>query len=366
MLLFTPGPTDIPESIRQAMANPILHHRTNEFKRLFKYCKDNLKILLNMQEIIILSSSGSGAMESCIRAFCNNVLCINSGKFGERFSEIAKANNINYVEIKNNWDTSPSLKDITKILDNKIDSICIQICESSSGLRHDVESIAKHIKKFNKNILIIVDGIAAVGVEKIDTKHIDVLIAASQKAFMLPPGMSMIGLSKLAIKILENADSKNMGFYFNLKKELENQINDKPSYTPPISILMGLAKYFEIIDINAVYNNTKAISISTKEALKAIGLKIFPSNPSHSMSVIYDKNAKLIKEILETKYKIIVAGGQDYLKDTLIRINHMGLIDIHQALWVVNAIELTLNDLNIRTFKGIANKVFLNSYYKCK
>ena len=364
MLLFTPGPTNIPESIRQAMTTQIIHHRTNEFERIFSYCKDNLKILFNMQEIIILASSGSGAMVSCVRAFCKNVLCINSGKFGERFCEIARANNIKYVEIKNNWDTSPSIKDIANIINNEIDSICIQICESSSGLRHDVESIAKYIKNFNKNIIVIVDGIAAIGVEKIDTKHIDVLISTSQKAFMLPPGMSMIGLSKLAIKMLEKTDSTNMGFYFDLKKELKNQINNKPSWTPPISIIMGLAKYFELINIDEIYKNTKAISIATKEALKVIGLKIFPTVSSHSMSVIYNKNAKQIREILESKYKILVASGQDNFENTLLRINHMGLINIHEALWVVNATELTLNNLNIRVFDGIANKVFLDNYYR--
>ncbi|RDU58117.1 alanine--glyoxylate aminotransferase family protein [Helicobacter sp. MIT 99-5507] len=363
MLLFTPGPTPIPESIRQAMAIPTLHHRTKEFESYFEFCRIKLIELMNMQDVLMLASSGSGAMEASIRTFCKKPLCINSGKFGERFVKIAKVYNMPFVEILNDWDTAPNSDEIANILkqDNEIDSICIQMCESAGGLRHNVESIAKVAKEINKDIVIIVDAITALGVEEIDTTNIDVLIGGSQKAFMLPPGMAIIGLSGLALDLI---DKNDIGFYFNLKTELKNQRKNTTAWTSPTTIIIGLAKYFEIANIKDIYKETKQRAIATRESLKSLNLKIYPKNPALAMTTIYNEDSLKIRKILKEKYYVNIAGGQDKLKDSIFRINHMGIIPINEALWVVNAIELTLNDLNIRKFDGNASKVFLENYFK--
>lgn len=363
MLLFTPGPTPIPESIRQAMAMPTLHHRTKEFESYFEFCRTKLIELINMQDVLMLASSGSGAMEASVRTFCKKPLCINSGKFGERFVKIAKAYNMPYVEVINEWYTAPSGDEISTILksDSSIDSICIQMCESSGGLRHNVEDIAKTAKEFNKNIVVIVDAITALGVEEIDTSNIDVLIGGSQKAFMLPPGMSILGLSSLALDLI---DKNDVGFYFNLKTELKNQRKNTTAWTSPTTIIIGLAKYFEIANIKDIYKETKLRSIATMESLKSLGLKIYPKNPALAMTTIYNEDSPKIRKILKDKFDINIAGGQDKLKDSIFRINHMGMIPVNEALWVVNAIELTLDDLGVRRFDGTANKLFLENYYK--
>lgn len=363
MLLFTPGPTPIPESIRQAMAMPTLHHRTKEFESYFEFCRSKLIELLNMQDVLMLASSGSGAMEASVRTFCKKPLCINSGKFGERFVKIAKAYNMPFIEIINDWDTAPSSDEVAKILneDREIDSICIQMCESAGGLRHNVEDIAKVAKEINKNIVVIVDAITALGVEEIDTANIDVLIGGSQKAFMLPPGMAMIGLSNLALDLI---DKNDIGFYFNLKTELKNQRKNTTAWTSPTTIIIGLAKYFEIANMKDIYKDTKQRAIATREALKALNLKIYPKNPALAMTTIYSEDSLKIRKILKDKYEVNIAGGQDKLKDSIFRINHMGIIPVNEAVWVVNAIELTLNELHMRAFDGTAGRVFLENYYK--
>ncbi len=361
MLLFTPGPTPSIESLRQAMAIPTLHHRTKEFESYFKYCREKLAQMLDMREVLILCSSGTGAMESCVRTFCKKPLIINSGKFGERFVKIAKAYNIPTHELKNEWHTAPNADEIAEILknDTSIDSICIQICESSGGLRHNVESIALKAKNINPNIFIIADGITAIGVEKIDTSNIDALIGGSQKAFMLPPGMAFIGLSARAI---EKIEQDSVGFYFNLNTELKNQRKNTTAWTSPTTIIIGLAKYFEIANLDVIYNDTKKRALATQAALKALNLQIFPKNPAFAMSTIYHDNAIEIRKILKKTYEVNVAGGQDDLKEKLIRINHMGIIPVYEAIWVVNAIELALNDLGIRKFDGLANRIFIEHY----
>ena len=362
MLLFTPGPTPIPESIRQAMAMPTLHHRTKEFEGYFEFCRNKLIELIKMQDVLMLASSGSGAMEASMRTFCKKPLCINSGKFGERFVKIAKAYDMPFVEILNNWDIAPSSDEVANILknDKEIDSICIQMCESAGGLRHNVESISKIAKEIDKNIVIIVDAITALGVEEIDTTNIDVLIGGSQKAFMLPPGMAILGLSNLALDLI---DKNDIGFYFNLKTELKNQRKNTTAWTSPTTIIIGLAKYFEIANIQEIYKETKQRAIATRESLKALNLRIYPKNPALAMTTIYNEDSINIRKILKEKYSVNIAGGQDKLKDSIFRINHMGIIPVNEALWVVNAIELTLNDLNVRKFDGSANRVFLENYY---
>lgn len=368
MLLFTPGPTPVPEDIRVEMAKPTIHHRTPEFEEYFKKARAGLKDLLNMPEVLMLSSSGTGAMEACVRTFCaKKLLSVNSGKFGERFGKIAKAYNIPNIEIKHDWDTPARVEEILERLanDNQIDAVAIQICESAGGLRHQVEKIAQAIKAHNPEIIVIADAITAMGVEPIDTRHIDALIGGSQKAFMLPPGMSIIGLSEKALKLIETRD---IGFYFNLKTELKNQISNTTAWTAPTTIVIGLAKYFQIIQtlggIDEIYRQTAKRAIATQNALLSIGLKIYPKNPALAMTTIIDEaNASNIRKVLKNDFGVNVAGGQDHLKTSIFRINHMGIIPVNEALWVVNAIELTLEKLGVRKFDGSANIRFLESYY---
>lgn len=362
MLLFTPGPTPTPESIRQAMSIPTLHHRSTDFEGYFEFARNSLKSMLNMNEVLLLSSSGSGAMEACVLTFCKKILCINSGKFGERFASIARAHNIEVVEIINDWDTAPSASSVVEVFQKHkgIDSVCLQICESAGGLRHNVEDIAKAIKEIDKNIIVIADGITAIGVEKIDTTNIDALIGGSQKAFMLPPGMSFIGLSPLALTKLE---ANNVGYYFNLNIELKNQRKNTTAWTSPISIIIGLAEYFKSVDIERIYKETKARALATRSALATLGLKIYPKSPALAMSTVYNEDSSAIIKTLKEKYNVSVGGGQDILKGKIFRVNHMGDIAINDASWVINAIELSLESLHLRKFDGEGNKVFLKHYY---
>ncbi|MDD7567065.1 MAG: alanine--glyoxylate aminotransferase family protein [Helicobacter sp.] len=369
MLLFTPGPTPIPESIRVAMSVPTLHHRTPEFEAIFARVREELKALLKMPEVLMLASSGSGAMEACVRTFTRKkMLSVNCGKFGERFGKIAQSYNIPYVEIKHQWDTPASEQEILQAFqnDSELDCLCVQMCESAGGLRHPVEEIAKALKSYNPEIMVVVDSITAMGVEPIDTTHIDALIGGSQKAFMLPPGLSIIGLSDSALKVLE---SHSTGFYFNLKTELKNQIKNTTAWTAPTTIIQGLDKYFSLVKeyggIGTIYKLTLARALATNEALSALGLKIYPKSPALAMSAIYDeKHAKDLRKILKNDFGINAAGGQDHLKDSLVRFNHMGLIPLHESAWVLNGVELALQKLGIRKFDGLGNNVFIKKYYE--
>ncbi|MDR3346926.1 MAG: alanine--glyoxylate aminotransferase family protein [Campylobacteraceae bacterium] len=367
MLLFTPGPTPSPEAVRIAMGVPTIHHRTPEFEEIFKTVREKLIKVMGMSEVIMLSSSGTGAMEACVTNLCkSHALTINSGKFGERFGKICKAFDIPYTELKYSWDTPAPLQDVVNVIkaNPKIDTICIQICESAGGLRHDVEGIAKAVKEINRDIFVIADGITAVGVEKIDTTNIDALITGSQKAFMLPPGLAMIGLSDGAVAKIEKAPK---GFYFNLASELKNQRKNTTAYTAATTLIIGLKAMLELIEkdgFDKFYADTKKRALGANAALEALGLTIYPKTPALAMSTVYHEKAKEIRSIAKKKYAVNIAGGQDDLKDTLFRINNMGIIEPYETAWALNAVELALDELGIRVYDGTANNIFSVKVFK--
>ena len=368
-MLLTPGPTPVPEFARKAMSDITIHHRTKEFEGIFEKTRNLLLEIYNMPEVLMLASSGTGAMEACVTNLTRKkALTVNSGKFGERFGKICKAFNIDHVELKQEWNTPVSVEDVVNTVknDSNIDAIFIQVCESAGGLRHPVEAIAKEIKKINSEIMIVADGITALGVEKIDTTNIDALITGSQKAFMLPPGLAMIGLSSKAV---EKIEEKPAGYYFNLAIELKNQRKNTTAWTAATTLIMGLGailEKFKEIGFENLYKQTASRAKATQEALKAIGFEIYPKNPANAMTTVYTEQSNEIRKILKNKYNVDIAGGQDHLAGKIFRINHMGLVEDFEASWAVNATELVLDELGIRTFDGTANKVFAETFYKGK
>ena len=366
MLLFTPGPTPIPESIRQAMATPTLHHRTKEFEEIFAKARWGLKTMLKMPEVLMLASSGTGAMEASILQFCSaKLLSINCGKFGERWGKIAAANSIPYVEIAREWNTPVEVEDVLQELknDTSIDVVALQVCESAGGMRLKAEEIAKSIKAYNKNIVVIADGI--------------------------------LGLSEYALTIIQDSKSHKKyrnGLYFNLAIELNNQRKNTTAWTAPTTIISGLVKYFEIIQAlgegmeldsalicqnlpNSLeknrlesgfayaYNHTAKLALATREAIRELDLKVYPKTPALAMSTIEHKEqAAKIRQCMKT-YGVNVAAGQDHIKEQIFRINHMGLVRVYEASFVVNALELSLNALGIRAFDGRGGATFLRTFY---
>jgi aspartate aminotransferase-like enzyme len=368
VLLYTPGPVPVPEFARVAMSALTIHHRTSEFEDIFKQTRNKLLGLFNFKEVVMLASSGSGAMESSVVNFCDKkCLVIVAGKFGERFSDIAKKYNKQLIELTYSWDTPAKVSDIEKKLnkDKDIDSIFIQFCDSSGGLEHPIADIAKAVKKINPNINIIVDGITAVCVTKIDDSNIDVLIAGSQKAFMLPPGLSMLWLSEQAIKVIE-LNKQKTAHYFDLGMELKSQKKNTTAFTPATTLIIGLNAILDAFlskNINNIYLDTNLRAKAMTKAIKSIGLEIYPKAPSNAMIVVSHPQANKFKEILKNKFKISVAGGQGDIKNTIFRINNMGLIEVNELSYILNAIELILEEMNIRKFDGKASCEFLKEYF---
>ena len=363
MILATPGPVEIPLFVRETFLKETIHHRTPEFKEILVDTLNRFKNLTHLPEAVFLTSSGTGAMEAAVINLAGKkALTINAGKFGERWGKICKAYGIEFKELKYDWDTPADVAEVVAEAKD-VDSLFIQISESAGGLRHPVEEIAKEVKLVNPECIIVADGITALGVEDIDTSNIDCIIGGSQKAFMLPPGLAMLGLSEAAIKRMGNGK----GFYFNLANEVKKQREGTTAFTPATSLIIALnevIKKLESIGLTKHYENTANRHKAMIASLEAIGLSIFPQTPALSMAAVYFEKAEEIRKILKTKYEVNVAGGQDFMKGKLFRINNMGIIEDYKMEHILNSIELALDELGIRKYDGSAVKVYSNERLK--
>jgi len=360
MILATPGPVEIPLFVRETFLKETIHHRTPEFKAILIEALERFKKITHLPEAVFLTSSGTGAMEAAvINTVKKKALTINAGKFGERWGKICESFNIPYKELKYDWDTPASADEVIAAVkdDENIDTVFIQISESAGGLRHPVEEIAAELELIRDDIIVVADGITALGVEDIDTSNIDIVIGGSQKAFMLPPGLAMMGLSEAAVERIGNGK----GFYFNLANEIKKQREGTTAFTPATNHIIALnevMKKLEEIGLEKHYENTAKRHKAMIAAIEAIGLSIFPQVPALSMAAVYFEKAEELRKILKTKYEVNVAGGQDFMKGKLFRINNMGLIEDYKIEHILNSVELALDELGIRKYDATAVKVY--------
>lgn len=361
--LHAPGPTPVPERVLTRMAQPIVHHRTPGFSKLFREVEEGLKWLYHTQnDVIILAASGTGAMEAAVINLANpgdKALCINGGKFGERWAKICKANGIEVTEIKVAWGKAVAPGAIAEALkqgDYRL--VCGTASETSTGVAHPVAEIGKIVSQ-HPNCYFVVDAITALGVVPLSMEkdEIDVLVTGSQKALMLPPGLAFAGVSERAWKRM--AEVKTPRFYFNLLTERKNLQKDTTAWTPAVSLVTGLHEVLAMMKEEGLENIFKRHALmaeAVREAAKAFGLKLYaPESPSTAVTAIWMPEGpdglmdgkKFVKRLRDT-YNMTVAGGQDDAEGKIFRIGHLGYYDIFDILTVWSAVELALVDMGYR------------------
>ena len=375
--LLAPGPTPVPERALLAMAQPIIHHRTPQFSEVFAEACQLLKFVFQTeQDVLILSSSGTGAMESSIVNLFSpgdEVIAINGGKFGERWGKISEVYNLNVHWVNVEWGKAVDVSVIKGLLDKNpnIKGVLSQASETSTTVTHPVRELAELTKK--SDCLLIVDGITAVGVTDIpmDKWGIDALVSGSQKAFMLPPGLAFIALSEKAWKAAEK--SKCPRFYFDLKKERKNLAKKTSAYTPAVSLITGLRETLLMMKeegLDNVFARHERLARATRNAMEALGLKLLaPQNPASSATGVYlpeGLDGKKFVKYIRDELGVTMAGGQDHLEGKIIRIAHLGYIDTFDIITAVSAVEMALEKFGqkIALGKGVgaAEKILLEGY----
>jgi len=355
--LLAPGPTQVPPEVLLAMARPIIHHRAPEFATLFGQIRQDLKWLFQTEaEVLTLVSSGTGGMEAAVSNFLSpgeKALFVNGGKFGERWGKLCKTFGVQATEIKVEWGQAVDPQAIAEALkqDPSIKAVYVQASETSTGVAHDTRAIAEIVRNREQTILVV-DAITALGVFdlKTDAWGIDVLVAGSQKALMLPPGLAFISVSEKAWSVADKA--KNASFYFNLKKEREAQQKNQTAYTAGVSLMIGLKEVLTMLraeGLGNVFSRHARMAQAMREGMKAAGLSLFPKqNPSDALTVVSTPDGvdgQAVYKNLREQYGITAAGGQDHLKGKIFRISHMGYIDTFDVIQALAATEMVLKGL---------------------
>jgi serine---pyruvate transaminase len=355
--LLTPGPTPIPKEIIDAMAKPIIHHRTPQYTDIVKGVNENLReIFKTKNNVLTFTSSGTGAMEaSVINTLSKNdtAIVVRGGKFGERFTEICNAYGVNTIDIDIEWGTSPDPSVIADTLKGNpnVKAVFMQLCETSTATVYDVKAIGNIVKE--TNAILVVDAISGLGADdfNMDEWNVDVAIGGSQKAFMIPPGLSFCSVSEKAWRLVKASDLPK--YYFDLNKY--NKLIEKSDspWTPAITLTIGLEKALSMIKEEGVDNFIKRHKSDAKfvqDSAKNLGLQLFSKSPSYAVTAINIPSgvdvSKLIKAL---KAKgITFAGGQGNLKGKIIRIAHMGGVTKEDLEHAIEELKKTLKEESVK------------------
>jgi aspartate aminotransferase-like enzyme len=365
--LFTPGPTPLLPAAQFAMAAADIHHRTAKFRALYTRVLSQLKEFVGTKnDVLILSSSGTGAMEASVSNLTSpgdRVLVLTAGKFGERWTALAKAFGCEVDVVSAPYGETFSLDAVKAALKLETRVVFMQSSETSTGVRHCVPAVAKLLKDLNSEALLVVDGITGLGTTHIDMDAwgVDVLIGGSQKAVMIPPGLSYLAVSDKAWDRMEA--SYNPRYYFDLRKERKNARNGESAYTPAVALIAALGAALNYIagqaataenpegDLVAgrrmLVENAETISAMTRAAVKAMGMTLYaPDAPSAAATAVLPPegvDSGLFVKELKARFGAIITNGQGEMKGKIFRIAHLGFFDYMDTIALIGALEQVVN-----------------------
>jgi aspartate aminotransferase-like enzyme len=351
--LFTPGPTPIPEEVQLALSQPIIHHRQADFKEIFRRASENLKyVFQTRQPVLMLTSSGTGAMEAAVVNLLSEddaALYVDGGKFGERWGKILQRYGIRASRIEVQWGTAATPEQILEALQSypETKAVFLTHSETSTGTATDVRCIAQTIRA-NSNALTVVDGISSVGALEMlmDEWDIDVLITASQKGLMLPPGLSFVALSERAWDAVQSA--RLARFYFDFEEARRAFKKHQTPWTPAISLILGLDAAVQMIrreGLRNVWLRHAKLARGLRRGCEVLGLIVYSRSPSNSLTALQlptGIDAEKVRQSLIEDFGMILAGGQDHLKGSILRVAHLGHYHEEDILDVTKALGLAL------------------------
>lgn len=346
--LMTPGPVPLPPEVLDVLALPMEHHRTPQFMALFSRVLTNLRqVFVSKEAAFIHTSTGSGGLESAI-VNClspgDHVLAIVSGKFGERWADMAETFGCRVTRLTVEWGQVVRVSDVKDALkkDPDIVAVLTQACETSTGVLHPIRELAQATRE--TKAVLMVDAITALGAlpMPMDEWGIDVMIGGSQKAFMLPTGLSFISFSAKAWAL--TATSKIPKFYFDIREERRANENGESYFSTAVTHLRALDRVLEIFlerGLHKVHERIQALSKATIVAARELGLSVLSEVPSPSVTALTmpdGVDSAKVRSHMETAANVIVMGGQDRLKGKIIRIGHMGAISDDDLIVTLRAL----------------------------
>lgn len=354
-----------PPALHAMMASDI-HHRTEDFRNVYKSALADLKEVYGTQnDVLCFAASGTGAMDASVSNLFSRgdkVIVCTAGKFGERWAEIAKAYGLQANVLKAEYGdvvTPDRVQDALKA-EPATKGVFIQASETSTGAEHDVKTIGEIVKK--TDAIFVVDAITGLGTMPLDIDGwgLDVLIGGSQKAFMIPPGLAFLSVSPKAWQFAEKADLPH--YYFNLKKEKKSADGGESSWTPATSLVLALGealKYMKKVGMANMVENAQLLAEATRAAAAELGLELFAKRPGSSVTAVkapagMDSGA-IVKGFRE-RFGAVIANGQGTMKGQIFRMAHLGYFDFADMFGIIAGLELILraNGREVELGKGVA------------
>ncbi|RHW41637.1 alanine--glyoxylate aminotransferase family protein [Neobacillus notoginsengisoli] len=366
--LFTPGPTPVPERVKVAMNQPMIGHRGEEFPRLLEEVSRRLMPVFGSKSpVMLISGSGTAALETAVVNVVeegDHVAVIVTGAFGERFAAICEAFGANVHRLEIEWGKTCSAEELTLFLkktDKVFKAVFATYCETSTGVFNPIKELGEAVKQ-HTDALFIVDGVSCIGAVRPDMaeQNIDILVAGSQKALMLPPGLAFIATNDRAKAAIQKCRTKR--FYLDLNRyHASFEKEAQTPFTPAVSLIYGALEVCNMLEeegLDQVAERHLLLKEMVRKSVPALQLPLLTSDENASSTVtaiVTDTGpAKQLKKILAEQFGIVVAGGQKKLKGEIFRIGHMGYCTPYDVLKVLTGMEMALQQIGEGKKLGVA------------
>ena len=364
--LFTPGPTPLLPAAQFAMAAADIHHRTPEFRTLYLKVLAQLKIFIGTDnDVVVLASSGTGAMEAAVSNLTNpgdKVVVLTAGKFGERWVSLAKAFGCNTVVLSKPYGQTFPMDEVKALLTPDVKAVFVQSTETSTGVRHDVSALAKLVK--GSDALLVVDAITGLGTTTfdVDGDGIDVILGGSQKALMIPPGLAYLAASERAWARMET--SKQPRYYFDLRKERKSAAKGESAYTPSVALIAAMGAALDYLEQQGegdlptgrdmLVANAELAALCMRTAVEALGLELF--SVSHAAAVTAVKapvgiSSSDVVKGFKREFAGVLSDGQGEMKGQIFRIAHIGFLDYLDCIAIIAGLEQVLAQIKPDSFQ---------------
>ena len=347
--LFAPGPTPIPPQALLEMAKPIDYHRTTESAQLIRSVAKQLQHVFQTQnQVLMLTCSGTGALEATVVNLLSpddQVIVIRSGKFGERWGEICSAYGVNFQPIDIEWGHSIDPKQVESMLHKMPNCKVVfsTLCETSTGALHDIQGLGQVLDKFDS--LLVVDAVSALAADNLEMDNwgVDVVVSASHKGLMTPPGIGLIALSDKAWQATNQSNLPK--FYFDLQKALDSAQSGSTPYTPAVTFISALNQSLTLIcheQIKNVLARHSRLAEATRNGIRALGFDCFAQSPANTVTSIRLPNeidGQTFVKTMRKRHGVTYAGGQAQLSGKIIRIAHLGWVTEQDVVIALAALE---------------------------
>lgn len=372
--LMIPGPTPVPESVLLEIAKHPIGHRSSEFSSILEEVYANLKYVFRTEnDVFMFTSSGTGAMCAALENLINEgdkVLSLVLGNFGNRWAKIAESSGavVEKIEVDAGQVIKPEIlkKRLAEDTNKEIKIVTLTHSETSTGAANDIKTLCSIIREHGA--ISVVDGVTSVCAMpcKPDEWGIDVLVSGSQKGFMIPPGLAFLTANERAWKVYE--ECKHPSFYFDWAAHRKSVRANSTPFTPAVNLIAGLAVALRMIKAEGIDNMNarhKRHAMALRAAVRAMNLKLVvedDKNASWSITSILPPEGISVPDIRKTlkeDYDIVVANGQNQLKDKIFRMGTLGFVCDRDLIAAVGALEASLIKLGHKFNSGDGIKTLI-------